>query len=114
MISLYYYATKNSIYRYGLDGKTLTPSQPLCMTDGSAIQLDGEVTMMKMLNQANVKRHDSDEILLVATYDGSKSAIYAFHLDMMTGNVVKSAKYSADNVQNWNFGKIYDVNIKSL
>lgn len=113
-INMYYYATKNSIYRYGLDGKTLTPSQPLCMTDGSAIQLDGEVTMMKMLNQANVKRHDSDEILLVATYNGSKSAIYAFHLDMMTGNVVKSAKYSADNVQNWNFGKIYDVNIKSL
>lgn len=113
-VNMYYYATKNSIYRYGLDGKTLTPSQPLCMTDGSAIQLDGEITVMKMLNQMNVNRHDSDEILLVATYDGAKSSIYALHLDKMTGNVVKSIKYSAGNVKDWNFGKIYDVNIKSL
>lgn len=113
-INMYYYATKNGIYRYGLDGKLLTPSQPLCMTDGSVVQLDGEVTMMKMLDQMNVKRHDTDEILLAATYNGSTSSIYAFHLDKTTGNVVKSVKYSADNVQNWNFGKIYDVNIKSL
>lgn len=113
-INMYYYATKNGIYRYGLDGKNLTAAQPLCMTDGSAIQLDGEITMMKMLNQANVTRHDNDEILVVATYDGSKSSLYAFHLDKMTGNVTKSVKYNADNVKDWNFGKIYDVNIKSL
>lgn len=113
-INMYYYATKNGVYRYGLDDKTLVPSQPLCMTDGTPVQLDGEVTMAKMIKQDNVKRHDNDEILLVATYDGSKSSLYAFHLDTMTGNVVKSVKYNSDNVKDWNFGKIYDVNIKSL
>jgi hypothetical protein len=32
----------------------------------------------------------------------------------MTGNVKQSVVYDAETVANWNFGKIYDVNIKSL
>lgn len=113
-INMYYYATPNGVYRYGLDGTNLIASQPLCMTDGTAVSFDGEITMMKRLCQDNVTRHDNDEIILVATYQNGKSALYALHLDTMTGNVVKSAKYSSDNVDGWNFGKIYDVNIKSL
>lgn len=113
--NMYYYATKSAVYRYGLDGTTLSPAQQLCMADGSAIQLDGEITMMKMMSDIkNVSRHDDDEILLVATYNGSRSTLYAFHLDTMTGNVNSMSAYSADNVSGWNFGKIADVYIKAI
>lgn len=112
--NMYYYATRSAVYHYGLDGTALAPSQKLCMTDGSAIGISGEITMMKMFDTGNVKRHDSDEILLVATWDGAKSALYALHLDTMTGNVTKAARYDAANVEGWAFGKISDVYIKGL
>lgn len=113
--NMYYYATKTGVYHYGLDGSSLSPAQPLCMTNGSAIALDGEVTMMRMISDfKNVSRHDSDEIMIVATYNGTRSTIYAFHLDTMTGNVNSVSTYNADNVQGWNFGKIADVYIKSI
>lgn len=113
-INMCYYATKKAVYRYALDGKSLVAPQPIVMTDGSAINFQGEITMMKMLRSPNVSRHDDDEILLVATYDGTRSALYALHLDNMTGNVLKRVVYDKDTVEDWEFGKIYDVNIKSL
>ena len=70
--------------------------------------------MMKRLDSPAVTTHFSDEILLVATWNGTASSIYALYLDTMTGNVSKTVKYGADNVAGWNFGKIYDVNIKAL
>lgn len=112
--NMMYYATASNVYRYGLDDKTLSAAQTLCMTDGSSIIFDGEITMMKMLDSPNVERHDSDEILLVATYDGSQSRLYALHIEPMTGNVDFMSEYSADNVGGWEFGRIYDVNIKAM
>lgn len=112
--NMLYYATADAIYHYGLDGTQLTPAQALCMTDGLALPISGEITMMKMLRQSNLERHDNDEILLVATYDGSASALYALHLDPMTGNVERMAKYDSSNVKDWGFDKIYDVNVKAI
>lgn len=112
--NMYYYATRSAVYHYGLDGSVLAPSQKLCMADGSAINFDGEITMMKMFDTGNVSRHDSDEILLVATWDGSKSALYALHLDTMTGNVAKLSRFDSSTVEGWAFGKINDAYIKGL
>ena len=92
----------------------LAPSQKLCMTDGISINFNGEITMMKMFDTGNVKRHDTDEILLWATWDGSKSTLYALHLDTMTGNVAKLSRYDSSTVEGWAFGKINDVYIKGL
>lgn len=113
-INMLYYATPEAIYHYGIDGIQLTPALPLTMTDGASLPISGEITMMKMLRQSNLERHDDDEILLVATYDGSASALYALHLDPMTGNVERMVKYDSNNVKDWGFGKIYDVNVKAL
>ena len=112
--NMYYYATHSAVYHYGLDGSALAPSQKLCMTDGSSISFNGEITMMKMFDTGNVKRHDTDEILLVATWDGSQSVLYALHLDTMTGNVAKLSRYDSSSVEGWAFGKICDVYIKGL
>ncbi|MDD6895075.1 MAG: PKD-like family lipoprotein [Prevotellaceae bacterium] len=112
--NMYYYATRSAVYHYGLDGTMLAPSQKMCMTDGISINFNGEITMMKMFDTGNVKRHDTDEILLVATWDGSKSTLYALHLDTMTGNVAKLLRYDSSTVEGWAFGKINDVYIKGL
>ncbi|MGM9700235.1 MAG: PKD-like family lipoprotein [Prevotella sp.] len=109
-----YYATANAVYRYGLDGTALTAAQKLCMTDGSVINFSGEVTMMKLLASPGVSTHNTDEVLLVATWNGSASTLYALHLDSMTGNVTAVSEYGKGTVAGWEFGKIYDVNIKSL
>ncbi|MGM9727204.1 MAG: PKD-like family lipoprotein [Prevotella sp.] len=110
----FYYATSTDVYHYGLDGSSLVPSRKLTMTDGSAISFGGEVTMLKLLNSPGVTTRNTEEILLVATWDGSSSTLYALHLDSMTGNVSSLSKYGKDNVAGWEFGKIRDVNIKSL
>lgn len=112
--NMYYYATANALYHYGLDGTSLTNASKLTMANGNPVALNGEVTMMKMFRTGEVKRHDNDEILLVATWNGSASTLYALHLDTMTGNVTKASVYSADNVDGWKFGKIKDVHIKGL
>lgn len=109
-----YYATAKQVYHYGLDGTTLTAARPLQKTDGSTLSFAGTITMMKMLNSPNVTTHNTDEVLLVATWDGSQSHLYALHLDEMTGNVTTLSLYDATTVSGWNFKKIYDVNIKSL
>lgn len=113
-INMCYYATPSVVYRYGIDNKALSTASPLIMTDGSAISFNGTITMMKKLDSPNVKTHYEDEILLVATWDGSQSHLYTLYLDTMTGNVTNKVVYDAANVQGWSFGKIYDVNIKSL
>lgn len=112
--NMYYYATRSAVYHYGLDGTMLAPSKKLCMADGNGINFNGEITMMKMFDTGSVKRHDTDEILLVATWDGSKSTLYALHLDTMTGNVAKLSRYDSSTVEGWAFGKINDVYIKGL
>lgn len=109
-----YYATPSKVYNYHVDGNVLYDAEPLGMADGSPLSLTGRVTMMKMLNSPNITTRFTDPILLVATYDGSRSALYALHMDTMTGRVLKAVKYDASNVIGWDFGEIRDVNIKGL
>lgn len=109
-----YYATPTDVYQYGVDGETLYAASKLDMTDGSALNISGEITMMKFLESPNVSTHYTEPILLVATYSGGSSALYALHIDTTTGKVVTAVKYDSSNVEGWNFGKIYDVNIKAI
>lgn len=109
-----YYATPNGVYQYGVDGETLYPAESLGMADGGTLTISGEVTMMKFLDSPNISAHNSEPILLVATYSGGSPALYALHMDETTGKVLTAIKYDSSNVSGWNFGKIYDVNIKAI
>lgn len=109
-----YYATPSKVYNYHVDGNVLYDAEPLGMADGSPLNIEGRITMMKMLDTPNVTTRFTDPILLVATYDGSRSALYALHMDTMAGRVLKAVKYDASNVIGWDFGEIRDVNIKGL
>ncbi|MGI6233201.1 MAG: PKD-like family lipoprotein, partial [Prevotella sp.] len=103
-INMCYYATSNAVYRYGIDNNTLSTASSLIMTDGSSIDFSGDITMMKMLASPNVTTHYDDEVMLVATWDGSESHLYTLYLDTMTGNVKKKVVYDSDTVEGWNFG----------
>ena len=109
-----YYATPSGVYHYGHDDATLYSPTALEMTDGSALTLDGEVTMMKILASPNITTHYSDAVLMVATWKDGASTLYALHLDESTGKVSKAVKYDKTTVEGWDFGIIRDANIKSI
>lgn len=109
-----YYATPSAIYQYGFDGSTVYQPNVLNMSDGSALTITGEITMMKFLESPNVTTHNTEPILVVATWDGTNSAIYALHISTGDGKVLRAAKYDAETVDGWAFGRIADVNIKSV
>ncbi len=109
-----YYATPSGVYHYGHDGATLYSPVTLDMVDGSALTLDGEITMMKILASPNITTHYDDTVLMVATWEDGASALYALHLDESTGKVEKAVKYDKTTVDGWDFGIIRDANIKGL
>lgn len=110
--NMFYYATPSGVYKYGVDGQTLYPAEKLMMADGSALSITGEVTMMKMLDSPNISTHNTEPILLVATYDGSNATLWALHMDETTGLVNSAVRYDASTVDGWQIGRIRDVNIK--
>ena len=109
-----YYATPSAIYQYGFDGSTVYQPNVLNISDGSALAITDEITMMKFLESPNVTTHNTEPILVVATWDGTNSAIYALHISTGDGKVLRAAKYDAETVDGWAFGRIADVNIKSV
>lgn len=110
-----YYATPTTVYHYTLSGNgNIGIAEKLCMEDGSVLNIDGEITMMKILNSPNISTHNNEPILVLATWNENKSILYALHLDIMTGNVTYVAKYDSNTVSDWEFNRIYDVNIKGL
>lgn len=109
-----YYATPTGVYQYGVDSGTFYPATALGMFDGSALSIDGEVTMLKMLDSPNVKTHNTEPILMVATWKDGSSALYALHLDEATGKVKTAVKYDKTTVEGWDFGIIRDANIKAM
>jgi hypothetical protein len=115
--NLCYYATPNGVYNYGVDGSTLYTAKKIVASDGNEVQLKGQVTMMKLLDShfpVNISLKNEDPVLLVATWDGSESHLYAMHLSDATGQVTKISLYDKSTVDNWAFGKIYDANVKAL
>lgn len=109
-----YYTTNSAIYKYGLDKGKLYNAEKLTMADGSALNFNGEITMAKMFDNQGILTYNTDEILLVATWNGTESTLYALHLAEDTGNVNKVVKFDRSTVKDWKFGKIYDVGIKGL
>ena len=115
-INMCYYATPTGVYAFGHDAESnsLYNATKLSMANGEALDISGEVTMMKLLDSPNVETHNTEPILMVATWDGTSSTLYALHIDKTSGKVKTVAKYNKDNVSGWNFGKIRDANIKNL
>lgn len=109
-----YYATRDAVYHYGLDGSEVSPFGQLGKTDGAVLDFGSEITLMKLLASPNVTTRNDKPVLLVATWASGKSALWALHLDIMTGKVLKAVKYDETNVDGWAFGRIADVNIKGL
>ncbi len=109
-----YYATPTGVYQYGVDSGTFYPATALGMIDGSSLTIDGDVTMLKMLDSPNVSTHNTEPILMVATWKDGVSALYALHLDAATGKVKTAVKYDKTTVEGWNFGMIRDANIKAM
>lgn len=90
------------------------PFGQLGKTDGAVLDFGSEITLMKLLASPNVTTRNDKPVLLVATWASGKSALWALHLDIMTGKVLKAVKYDETNVDGWAFGRIADVNIKGL
>lgn len=109
-----YYATSSKVYQYGFDGSVAYEPVVLNMADGGALNIQGEITMMKLLNSPNVKTRVEEPVLLVATWDGAQSTLYALHLSTGDGKVLKTVTYNSGNVEGWNVGRITDVNIKGM
>ncbi len=112
-----YYATPSGVYQYRVDASSVSAAEKLGMSDGSAWPCTGEVTMMKILDTSvNTPTHDrATTILVVGTYEAGSAALWALHMDTMSGRINKAVKYDASNVDNWGFNQpIIDVNIKTM
>ena len=118
--NLCYYATPDGVYNYGVDGSTLYTAHKIQTIEGKEYSFKGIITMMKLLasdekhNPLNITLKNDDPVLMVATWDGSESHIYALHISDATGQVKEASVYDKSTVSGWNFGKIYDANIKVL
>lgn len=108
-----YYATRSRIYHFGLDGASgISGPRLLVMTDGAPVQVQGRITMMKLLDTPNVRLHQSTPMLMCATYDGTEARLYAMKIDSSTGQVLSISTYDS-SLAGWNFRPIHDVNIKA-
>lgn len=112
-INMCYYATKNTIYHYGIDGATLYAPTPLDMVDGSTLNITGQITMMKRLLCNNISFSDGN-MMAVATWDGTNSTLWILHMDTASGRVNSYSKYNKDTVEGWNYEKIVDIYPKKM
>ena len=113
-VTMCYYATANGLYHYTLNDGVTGEAAPITMSGGAAVNIEGEITMMKLLNSPNISTHNSEPILLVATYTGSNAKLYALHIDTLTGLVSRVVLYDESTVKGWNYGRIKDANLKGM
>lgn len=115
-MNMCYYATASKAYRYSAGNGVLSSAEPLKMMDGSLVNIEGEITMMKILKPCQLEDYGEgspfsyynyNKILLVGTYSNGEGRLYVLHLDEMTGLVREMATYEG-------FDKIYDANIKGI
>lgn len=117
-MNMCYYATASKAYRYSAGNGVLSSAEPLKMMDGSLVNIEGEITMMKILKPYQLAAdystgispfsyYNYNKILLVGTYLNGEGRLYVLHLDEMTGLVTEVATYDG-------FDRIYDANIKGI
>ena len=112
-----YYATSNGVYQWRIDGNSIAAVEPLGMTDGSAWSPNGEITMMKLLDNdaMTTPTHSSETILLVATWQNEQATLWSLHMDLMSGRISKVVRFDGDTTPGWNFNMpILDASIKNM
>jgi len=111
-----YYGTGSKVYRYtALGGESLDGKfNELRMQNGSPINIDGEITMVKvlkpLLNNAGsfrVEYYNRNKILLVGSYKNNIGTLYSFTVSETTGDVIQAKQFTG-------LGKIHDADIKGL
>lgn len=112
-----YYATPSAVYQYRLDAGVASASEPLTMMDATPWSPQGEITMMKFLDndQMTTPTHTADKVLMVATWQGGKAALWALHIDLASGRIKEAKKFDEASVAGWNFNKpILDASVKNM
>lgn len=112
-----YYASGSNVYHYRLDGSLASTADPLTMMDGGAWSPQGEVTMMKFLDNdaMTTPTHTTDKVLMVGVWQDGKAALWSLHIDLASGRIKSAKKYDASNVKGWNFDKpILDAAVKNM
>lgn len=108
--SMCYYATSTAVYQYALLGGSTTTEARKLVLGSTEAPLTGEVTMMKVLRPrmtgAKAYQYHS-KILLVGTYENGVGTVHAFTLDELSGNALTYKKFTG-------FGRVYDINLKSM
>jgi hypothetical protein len=115
-LNMNYYATNHRIYKY-LYLNNNTASVIHTFSD------DEEITMMKILKyeyefnadpsfKSNLYKY-SNKMMVVGTLDATgHGKLYAFTLDVITGDMTLVASYNGTESGGSRFGKIYDANLK--
>lgn len=116
--SMFYYATSNGVQNfYAYDGE-LYPQGALKTEAGRNVTFTGEITMMKWLEDPKTwletRYTDSNQVLMVATWDGSAAHLYTLPINPTSGRAEKVIEYNARSTKGWNFGRIRDIYIKGL
>lgn len=98
-----YFYTHNRIFRFSPDGNgTAICPQPINGNGRPGLQDNEELTVMKTL------KYNDNNIMLIASWDGSKAKILCFSYDLFSGDVNSL-------ISSWTIsGKVSDVHIKHL
>lgn len=114
-VNLNYYGTTNKIYQYLYkSGNTSN----LIFT----APLGEEITMMKVLKYQNMTSAAnstslyqlSNQVMIVGTTDGQgKGKIYVFRINLVSGALTLDRTFDGSESGDANFGKIYDVDLKT-
>jgi len=110
-----YYATKNTIYQFVADEGTVRGNRKLTNNKGAELEIHGEITCMKFLDESLATTHNTDPILVVCTLDSGKASLYALHINSMTGAVKSYEIYDNSTIEDWNITvPIRDFGMKVL
>ena len=101
-----YYATSSQIFHFELrEGAPINP-QPI------SLDLDGEITLMKLMNPAGFDSYYlANKLLVIGTYAGTPGSgkLYSVEIDENSGNVIPNTLKTYEG-----FDQIYDVNLKGI
>lgn len=98
-----YFFTRNRLFRFSPDGagSAIIP-QPINENGRPGLQDNEELTVVKTL------RYDDGDIMLIASWDGSKAMVLCYSYDLLTGDV-------GNLISSWIIpGKVSDIYIKHI
>ncbi|MCL2561189.1 MAG: PKD-like family lipoprotein [Rikenellaceae bacterium] len=106
-----YYATSTAVYQYAVLRESGTSDARKLMVGAEQVPFTGEITMMKILKSPVFTGisayHRANRMMLVGTYENGVGTLHAIMIDNMTGQAESHRTFTG-------FGRIYDVNLKSM